>query len=249
MQKDLSDQVKATYKALRLGLALLALVFPPLLWFGGRVLGHLPLADSMSAYYHASNPLDPESGPAGAGVMRNEFVGILFAVSGLLIAYQGYSRFEDQALNLAGILAAGIALLPMKWPSGPNEGWFSPHGGCAVSFFLSIAYVCIFRAGDTLPLVTDPVKRRRYLEAYRWLGAAMVLLPTLAWILSSVTHSKSGVFLVELLGIYVFATYWAVKSHEATSTDVDAKAVRGRVKARPHELADVLRPLPVTLEE
>ena len=53
----------------------------------------------MSAYYHA-----------GQGVMRNEFVGILFAVGALLFAYQGYSRFEDCALNLAGVLALGIAL-------------------------------------------------------------------------------------------------------------------------------------------
>ena len=34
------------------------------------------------------------------GVMRNEFVGILFAVGALLIAYQGYSWLEDYALNV-----------------------------------------------------------------------------------------------------------------------------------------------------
>ncbi len=248
-QKDLGEQVKATYTMLRLGLAVLAFAFPPLLWIGGEVLGGLPLAGSMSAYYHASDPLQPESGPAAAGVMRNEFVGILFAVSGLLIVYQGYSRFEDQALNLAGIFALGVALIPMKWPGRPDDGWFSLHGSCAAAFFLCIAYVCIFRAGDTLSLVPDDATRRKYLDSYRALGAAMVLLPTLAWLVSGVTHGTSGVFWVELLGIYVFAVYWVVKSHEAAATDVDGKAARGEVRARPHGLADALRPLPVIVDE
>jgi hypothetical protein len=57
--KDLSQQVTATYKMLRLGLAVMAFGLPPLLWIGGHVLGDLPLAGSMSAYYHASDPVHP----------------------------------------------------------------------------------------------------------------------------------------------------------------------------------------------
>ncbi len=243
--KDLTKQVKATYRTLRRGLAVLAFAFPWLLGLGGHVLGHLPLADSMSAYYHASDSAHPESGPAGAGVMRNEFVGVLFVVAGFLIAYQGYSRFEDQALNLAGLLAAGIALIPMKWPGGPGDSPASLHGACGVSFFICIAYVCIFRAGDTLSLIQDPATRQRYVRRYRRLGLAMVLLPALAWIVSTVAHWRSLVFLVEASVIYVFGTYWVVKSGEASLTGVDSKAARGKLRARSHNLADLLRPLPV----
>jgi hypothetical protein len=181
--------------------------------------------------------------------MRNEFVGVLFAVSGLLLIYQGYSKLEDYALNLAGILALGIALFPMDWPATSGDN-FSLHGACAVLFFASIAYVCIWRAGDTLPLVKDQTAHKRYVRAYRYLGWAMAILPLVAWALSSVLPSyKSAVFFVELSGIYVFATYWVVKSHEASRTGVDQKAARGSVRTQSHGLADALRPLPVTVDE
>src|ERR1700681_637670 len=107
--KDLSNQMAATYKVLRLGLTVMAFAFPLLLWIGGHLLADLPLAGSMSAYYHVSEPLHPDQGAPGQGVMRDEFVGILFAVGAILFVYQGYSRLEDYALNLAGVLALGVA--------------------------------------------------------------------------------------------------------------------------------------------
>ena len=90
----------------------MAFAFPLLLWIGGYVLAKLPLAGSMSAYYHASDFLHPEQGPPGDGVMRNEFVGILFAVGALLVVYQGYSWLEDYALNAAGALALEMPCFP-----------------------------------------------------------------------------------------------------------------------------------------
>jgi hypothetical protein len=240
--KDLSNQIAATYKMLRLGLAVMAFAFPLVLWIGGHFLADLPLAGSMSAYYHASDALHP-----GQGVMRNEFVGILFAIGALLFVYQGYSHLEDYALNLAGVLALGIALFPMKWPTEPNDSSFSLHGTCAISFFVCIAYVCIWRAGDTLPLIHDVTIRKRYLRTYQFLGGAMVLCPVFAWVLiSRMPSHNSAIFFVELAGIYVFATYWVIKSHEASKTNVDEKACLGKLRVKPHGLSDVLRPLPVT---
>ena len=245
---------------LRLGLAVFAFAFPPLLYGGGRLLAHLPLAGSMSAYYHYHRiePLHPDKGTLdqgaadqdapGQGVMRNPFVGILFAVGALLFAYQGFSRLEDYALNLAGILAWGVALFPTNWPEGTKHSLFSLHGTFAISFFACIAYVCIRRAGDTLDLIDDLATYKRYLRTYKFLGWAMVILPFLAWALISFTPwRKSAIFFVELAGIYVFATYWVIKSHEASKTNVDEKASRGKLRVRPHGLSDVLSPLPVTV--
>jgi len=230
---------------LRLGLAVIAFAFPLVLWIGGYFLAKLPLADSMSAYYHHAIPiLHP-----GLGVMRNEFVGILFAVGALLFAYQGYSRFEDYALNFAGVFALGIAVFPTKWPADTTGSSFSLHGACAIAFFICIAYVCIWRAGDTLSLIEDETKRNRYRWIYRLLGIAMVVCPFLAWALISNTPSRtSTIFFVELTGIYVFATYWVIKSYEASQTDVDDKSCRGKVQAQPHGVKDVLRPLPVSVQ-
>jgi hypothetical protein len=264
MEKDLSKQIAATYKVLRLGLAVLAFAFPPILAGGGFLLAGLPLAGSLSAYYHyhpiESPRLDkggidqsvPAQGVAskdipGQGVMRNVFVGILFAVGGLLFAYQGFSRLEDYVLNLAGILAWGVALFPMSWAEGTKDSSFSLHGTFAIAFFISIAYVCIFRSGDTLPLIEDDAIRNRYLKTYRLLGGAMVGLPLVAWAFLSLSPWRTSViFFVELAGIYVFATYWVVKSHEASKTRMDEKATRGELRVPPHGVSDVLRQLPVT---
>jgi hypothetical protein len=260
MEKDLSNQIAATYRMLRLGLAVLAFAFPVLLFGGGLLLGKLPLAGSMSAYYHYHSIVSPSSlnqstpfqeaadkDKPGQGLMRNIFVGTLFAVGGLLFAYQGFSRLEDFALNFAGLTAWGIALFPMKWPEGTGDSSFSLHGAFAISFFVSIAYVCIWRAGDTLPLINDPVIRKRYLRTYKFLGWAMVILPFLAWALISLTPwQKSVIFFVEMAGIYVFATYWVIKSHEASKTRMDEKAGRGKLQVQPHKVSDILSPLPVT---
>ena len=238
--KNLSNQAAATYKMLRYGLAGIAFAFPFVLWIGGYLRAELPLAGSMSAYYY-------ESG--GMGVMRNEFVGILFAVGALLFAYQGYSRFEDMALNVAGVLALGIAIFPMKWPESTDSS-FSLHGACAISFFICIAYVCICRAGDTLSLIKDEAMRERYRLVYRVLGVAMVVCPFLAWALISLMPlRKSAIFFVELAGIYVFAIYWVIKTHEARKTKVDEKTCQGKVQAQHHGFIDVLRPLPVSVAE
>ena len=245
--KDLTDQTTKTYKTLRLGLAVLAFAFPLLLSVGGYLIAKLPLAGSMSAYYHVSDFLHPDQGAPGQGVMRNEFVGILFAVGVLLFAYQGFSRFEDYALNLAGILAFGIALFPMKWPSEPNDQSFSLHGTCAILFFVCIAYVCIFRAGDTLSLIDNPAAREKYRRTYQTLGWAMVICPVAAWILISwMPFHKSAIFFTEVAGIYVFATYWVIKTIEASKTKLDKKASLGRLRVKPHGVSDFLRSLPVT---
>jgi hypothetical protein len=75
----------------------------------------------MSAYYHAIDSLYPDQGIPGQGSMRNEFVGILFAVGALLFAYQGYSRLEDYALNLAGVLALETArIVFLFWRCKPR---------------------------------------------------------------------------------------------------------------------------------
>src|SRR5216684_1487516 len=137
----LQKHILGTYFSLRIGIAIVAMLFPFILWIGGRLYVGLPLQDSMSAYYHAS--INQTS-------MRDWFVGILFAVGIFLNLYKGYSNSENIALNFAGILAVGIAIFPMQWNCGTDCSWFSIHGLCAVLFFFCIAFVCIRCASDTL---------------------------------------------------------------------------------------------------
>lgn len=236
----LSKHIASTYHQLRIGFCAIALIFPILLWMGGRVIGHpdtqgrpLLLQHSMSAYYHAeSNDQVKDYADPERGVMRNYFVGLLFGLGIILILYKGYSGKENLALNLTGFMAIGVALFPTSWgadyPGLEYKIGFletSVHGTCAVLLFVCMGYVCIFRAKDTLKLVKDPNNARRYLWTYRALGISMIASPITAFIFDSLSHGTSYVFWLEAAGIWSFSLYWFFKSIELAGTDAERKAI------------------------
>lgn len=225
--KDLQHHIKATYFMLRWGLAALAFGLPLVLWIGGKLCGGLSLQQSMSAYYHGGN-----------GVMRDEFVGIMFAVSFFLILYKGFTPFENYAFNLAGFFLVGVALVPMEWGCGTACSSISAHGAFSLIFFLCIAYVCIYRASDTLDLMEelDAAAAARYRSIYKWIGRAMFCAPFIAAIVSGILNldrseaeSRSLLFFVEATCIYVFGAYWVVKSLEIRKTNPDKLAMEGKL--------------------
>lgn len=197
---QLSNHIAATYQALRIGLAIIAFLFPPWLVVGGMIFDKVAWQKSMSAYYHASpdsqevarqkdaaqkNPAPVAGEPIrhGQGTMRDWFVGLLFGVGIVLYLYKGFTWLENWALNIAGVMAWGVALFPMPWPGfsgirlpllGPNG---TLHGACAITLFFCIAYVCIFRAADTLSLIKDEARREIFRKRYRVLGHLMWLFP------------------------------------------------------------------------
>ena len=63
--------------------------------------------------------------------MRIWSVGILFVVAAFLYLYKGFTPFENYALNVAGVCALGVALVPMPWNRpqcsnvNPMEHWRS----------------------------------------------------------------------------------------------------------------------------
>jgi hypothetical protein len=242
---NLIGQSTRTYRTLRLLLFYLAIVFPLILSIGGYIFAKVPLAGSMSAYYHVSHQYFDQN-VAGQGLMRDWFVGFLFAMGILLIVYRGYSYLEDWALNIAGILAMGVALFPMEWLPSKNQSLVSIHGACAISFFVCIAYVCIYRAKDTLTLISDEKTRKKYTNIYNFFGSAMIIIPLLTWLLiSNSPLSKSLIFFIESAGVYVFAFYWFFKNRETESTDLDRKITLGQISVATNSLSDVFRALPV----
>src|SRR5262249_27422314 len=129
--QELRKHIESTYNSLRLGMGIIALVFPIALWLGGYWLSQLSLQSSISAYYHTP--------------MRDLFVGTLFAVGSFLYLYKGFSAAENYALNLAGIFAVGAAVFPLAAPPTAKCEVFTAgyaHGICTVLFFVCIAYVC-----------------------------------------------------------------------------------------------------------
>jgi hypothetical membrane protein len=152
------------------------------------------------------------------GTLRNWFVGLLFAIGALLYVNQGHSRKEDWALNLAGLMAVGIAVFPMRWDCHSHS--FSPHGFCAISFFVCIAFVCAICSRDTLVLIKDPKVRANYRRTYIGLAIAMIASPIAAYSFNLFTLQHSQVYWSEFFGIYAFAGYWCVKTKEMSGPDI-----------------------------
>lgn len=224
---ELQEHMARTYFSLRIGMGGVAAALPPLLWAGGRLADHESLRCSMSAYYYS---------PA----MRDVFVGALCAIGVFLYLYKGFSKQENWALNAAGLFVIGVALEPTS-PTCPEGAGFSMsvHGALAVLFFLSIAYVCLFRAGDTLALLQrgDPAAAKRFQRVYQALGALMAVSPGTAVILTAVLqpdgHARSLVFFVEAVAVLTFAAYWIVKSREMSRTEAEALALERRLARHP----------------
>jgi hypothetical protein len=222
---ELQRHMAGTYFALRIGMGVLAAAFPALLWLGGRFVDREPLRCSMSAYYYS---------PA----MRDTFVGVLVAIGVFLYLYRGFSRQENWALNLAGALAVGIAMRPTTPRCDDASGLFTLHGTFAILFFLSIAYVCLFRASDTLSLIRDTRRARRLRVVYRTLGALMAVSPGLAAALSAVLRSSgsesSALFFIETFAVLTFAAYWLTKSREMSATDAERLALERKLQPTTH---------------
>jgi hypothetical protein len=219
--KSLEEHMLGTYFSLRIGITIIGIAFIVLLTVGGKFYAGLPLQDSLSAYYHASN---------GDKSMRDWFVGILFAVGISLYFYKGYSDQENYALNLAGFLAIGVAIFPMEWNCGASCGKYSIHGFCAVLFFLCIAFVSVKCANQTLGLIPIIRIRRRYKRMYRALSIAMLLSPIAAFIVNAIFRQYSAIVLyIEVFGIIAFVSYWITKSFEMKSTSAEQDAVKGKL--------------------
>lgn len=73
-QEELHDHIFKTYTNLRIGIGVIALAFPLILWWAGLAISDIPLQGSMSHYYHTP--------------MRPVFVGVLFAIGVFLYLYR-----------------------------------------------------------------------------------------------------------------------------------------------------------------
>jgi hypothetical protein len=206
--------VSTSYVILRNGIGVLGFSLPIVMVIGGG-LDHIQ--GSLSAYYHFSAERPAQY---GAGTMRDPFVGILCAIGAFLFFYRGHSLQEDVALNVAGISAVLVALFPMDWPPDATNAMTTTaklHSACATAFFVMIAYVCVFRARDTLGLLGDYNRRRSFERIYLLFGILMLATPaTVALIEATATTSEPNfkTLIVETAGVFVFAAFWLVKSFE-----------------------------------
>jgi hypothetical protein len=219
-EKSLSQHVGSTYTALRIGFAVLSAALPIVLYVVSRLRSPgLELQNSMSAYYHA-----------GSGAVRDEFVGILCAVGVFLYLYKGYTARENIALNVAGVSIVGCALVPMQWNCGASCSSYSIHDILGFIFFLAIAYVCLFRAADTLSLIPERKSAQRFKSSYQIIGGLLILSPVVAFVLT-LTVPGIFIFVAEAFGVWLFTSYWVLKSVEISKTETERLALEGKLKS------------------
>jgi hypothetical protein len=200
---DFDQTMKATYFGLRWITVLVAVALPLLLWWGGRLAFNIHLQDSISAYYLTA--------------MRNWFVGCLFGVAACLYVYKGLSDRESILLNAASLLAVGVAVTPLDRKPAWLPGGLTPHGICAVLFFVMIALACWLCQDDSLKLgLVPPDRIARYRAKYTLTGVALVALPVIAAIINVVfgRSPASSKFWLEAVAVWVFSFYWYTKTGE-----------------------------------
>lgn len=219
---DLRRNMMRTYFTLRLGIVILSVALP-LILLAYSAITHGGLREgSMSAFYGADN-----------GAMRNWFVGILWTVGFFLILYKGFSGLEDWLLNVAGAFAVLTAMTPCNCWAPASADKSVAHTAFAVLFFACMVLVCVSCAGDTITLL--PRERREYFKRiYHVIAVLLFVSPAAAVVTAYVFGARdSRVFFIEWFAVWVFASYWAVKSVEFKITAPERRALMGTLRNEP----------------
>jgi hypothetical protein len=216
---ELQKHMFGTYFGLRVGLIVIGVSLPLVVLVAG-LLHDVDLKPSISDYYH------PGQHAQSFFTTRDFFVGGLFAAAACLYLYKGFSARENIALNLAGVFACFVALLPTG--PGKDDRGIVPvvHAASAVLFFLCIAYVSLFHSRDTLRLLT-PERRAYYAQRYVWTAVALVASPLVAVVLSYTPEGRPRalIFWAEACGVWAFAYYWYVKTMEMRESGAEQRAL------------------------
>jgi hypothetical protein len=211
-----------TYFTLRLLLVVVAFALPFYLWPIGDWVFGVDQQGSLSGYYTQ-------------GDLRDEFVAALCAMGAMLIVYRGFTWLEDVALDLAGVAAIIVALVP--------EGTSDLHGVAAVAFFIFGAYVVAFRSRDTVELIQDDALRWLMKVVYVAMAILMAASSLLVYFVVSENDPKHLTFWIEASGVLGFGVYWLVKTIELKRIDLDSLSEQAEITAEPVTWNRVFQPL------
>lgn len=141
---------------------------------------------------------------------RNVFVGLLFAIAGLLLTYNGKNEDEMWLTKLASLAALLIAMFPCGCdPAGAHEILPHVHVAAAAAMFLVLAIFCaIFR-------------HRAYAKGHRearWRGriytaCGIGMLVSLALFIPGIVADPRRILWAETIGLLSFSFSWLTASH------------------------------------
>ena len=122
--KTNAQSILLDYRTLRLLMGLIAFLLPPVV----TLIASTALPSISASYYTQA---------------RDEFVGLLFIVGSLWLAYNGRSTQEMRMSKVAALAAIGVAVFPESPGNSSPGSWVSTaHVVCAVTMFSILAYFC-----------------------------------------------------------------------------------------------------------
>jgi hypothetical protein len=215
------------YAKIKLGLAVLGIVFPFFFIVPGWFSTNFPTYDSISAYYHLEYDSEVERNPAAKQWQRDVFVATLVTVGFILFLYEGYGRWENYLLSVAGLCATIVAFFPTRWYTFTIVGiTATPHDIAAMLLFVLIAFVATFYADTTL----QGRSRNQHFYKNLYIGVSVIMLAALfvavLWHVSPYIKNLLGsrvIFWVEATCIWSFALYWFVKTVELHPGRLDGR--------------------------
>lgn len=203
-----------TYRRIRRAIGYLGLILPILLiGFSFIPFFKTQLQPSISHYYFTN--------------LREIFTGTLSAVGLFLICYKGKSNasfWKNDSLltNIAGIMAIGVALLPMN----PDDfaikiytlfpypekflGWL--HYGFAAILFLIMALLAInvFTIGQK-DETRDPKSILNENNIYRFCGYSILIFVIMVPISESLKLFSYSTLVFEAIALFAFGIAWLIK--------------------------------------
>jgi hypothetical protein len=179
---------------LRLLVGLVALALPVVV----MLVSSTPLASISASYYTEA---------------RDVFVGALFIIGALLLAYNGHTSVEKWVSKGAALAAVGAAIFPTTCDLCEADLKSGIHYAAAVILFSTIAYFCLgpFRKN------TKGQKGKKGRRAAIYLACGLVIVGCMAGAgIAEVTLSAATrkawavVFVAELVALWAFALAWIV---------------------------------------
>lgn len=203
-QVNQADQsLVISYLLLRKLIGALGVGLPFVLAIGAAVISGLEIQPSISDYYHT--------------VMRDLFVGILFAIAIFMLSYKGYEPADDRAGDIACVTAIGVAVFPVA-PAGATPAQLvlgTLHFASATLFFLTLVYfslVLFTKSDPSVPPTPRKLQRNRIYRICGWTIlaclAAIALIKSLA---STPLRQLDPVFWLEAGAVLAFGISWLTK--------------------------------------